>query len=403
MSRSVRTDRVGGARTKGAQGNAEGAGNHAQRFDDAEDAGRGDGAHADVAHIARVNLRGGHGGDGHDAGIDRHVDVAAEEPDERDENEVGQNAAGAKDHGAAQAHHVAEAEDESDGVEVEDHAAAIGEGAHEGNELQVEIFAPHVKSGDEEIVKGGDAGGLQQHPGLRAAAFAGDENFSDGCGFRERELAVHLAHEEAAQRNDEEHAETSAGETDEDGFDGIRAEVKDVERGEGKDRARHHRGRRAADAGDDDILKQTGPALVHAGQPDGEDGDGNGGFHALADLERGVGRGDGKDDAEEDAPENGAGRHLRRVHLGLNDRSVGFAGLQRQIGVFRKCFSFLFARFWFGRFWFTHESSLNQWECAAHPGFRARRGICPVSDSKQECTARRAVGRKRVLEERAPL
>ena len=75
---------------------------------------------------------------------------------------------------------------------------------------------------------------------------------------------MHFAHEEAAQRNDEEDAETSAGETDEDGLKGIGAEVKDVERGEGEDCARDDSGRCAADAGDDDILKQTGAALVDA-------------------------------------------------------------------------------------------------------------------------------------------
>ena len=215
--------------------------------------------------------------------------MAAEEPDEGDENEVSQNAAGAKDHGAAQAHHVAEAEDESNGVEVEDHAAAIGKRAHDGNELQVEIFAPHVKGGDKKVVNAGDAGCLQQHPGLRAAAFARDENFRDGCGLREWELAVHFAHEEAPQRNDEEDAETSTGEADEDGLKWVGAEVKDVERGEGEDRARDHGGRCAADAGDDDIFQQCRPALVDSGQPDGEDGDGNGGFHALANLECGIG------------------------------------------------------------------------------------------------------------------
>jgi len=67
------------------------------------------------------------------------------------------------------------------------------------------------------------------------------------------------------------------------------AEVKDVKRGQREDRACHNSRRCAADAGDDDILKQTGAALVDAGQPDGEDGDGNGGFHSLANLERGIG------------------------------------------------------------------------------------------------------------------
>ena len=32
---------------------------------------------------------------------------------------------------------------------------------------------------------------------------------------------------------------------------------------------------------------------------------------------------------------------------GLNDGSVGFAGLQRLIGIFRKRFCLLLARFWF--------------------------------------------------------
>ncbi len=54
--------------------------------------------------------------------------MAADEPDHRHEHEVDQHAAGAKDHGDAQAHDVAEAEDESDGVEVEDHAVAIDQG-----------------------------------------------------------------------------------------------------------------------------------------------------------------------------------------------------------------------------------------------------------------------------------
>ena len=118
---------------------------------------------------------------------------------------------------------------------------------------------------------------------------AGDKNLGDGCGLGEWKLAVHLAHKIAPQRNDEEDAETSAGEADEDGFDGIGAEVKDVERGKREDCAGHHRGRCSADAGDDHIFKQAGAAPVDARQADGEDGDGNGCLHSLADLERGIG------------------------------------------------------------------------------------------------------------------
>ena len=336
MSRSVRADGVGGAAMKCAQSNAERAGDDAQRFDDAEDAGCGDGAHADVAHVARIDLRGGHRGDGHHAGIDGRVHMAADKPDERDENEVREYAAGTEDDGAAQAHHVAQAEDEADGVEVEDHAAAVGKRAHDRNELQVDGLAPDVKRGDKEVVEAGDAGGLQQQLGLRAAAFAGDQHLGDGRGLRERELAVHLAHEEASQRNDEEHAQAAAGETDENGLEGIGTEVKDVERRKREYRACHHRGRCAARAGEDDVFKQTRAALVHARQADGEDGDRDRCFHPLPHLERRIGRSDREDDAEKNAPQNGARRQLRRVHGGLDNWRVNFAGFERAIGVFRK-------------------------------------------------------------------
>jgi hypothetical protein len=52
---------------------------------------------------------------------------------------------------------------------------------------------------------------------------------------------MHLTHEIAPQGNDEEHAETSAGEADEDGLKGIRTEVKDIECGEREDSASHDR------------------------------------------------------------------------------------------------------------------------------------------------------------------
>ncbi len=245
---------------------------------------------------------GGHFGDGNDGGIDGHVNVAADEPDERHENEAGQDAAGAEDHGAAQAHDVAEAQDEADGVEAEDHAAALGKVAHEGNELEVEILLPDMEGGDEEVVNGGDGGGLQEQLGLRAALFSGDQHFGDGRGLRKGELAVHLAHEVAAQRNEEENAEAAAGQADEDGLHRMRIEVQGVERGKGEDGAGHHAARCAADADDDDIFKQAGAALEDARQADGQDRDGDGGFHSLADLERRVGRGDAEDDAEQDAP-----------------------------------------------------------------------------------------------------
>ena len=113
---------------EGVQRDAERSGHHAQRLEDADKAGGGDGAHSDVAHIVAIDSAGRHVRDGNGGRIDRDVaHVAADEPDHGDQHEVDQHAAGAKDHGDAQAHDVAQAEDEADGVEVEDHAMAIGQ------------------------------------------------------------------------------------------------------------------------------------------------------------------------------------------------------------------------------------------------------------------------------------
>ena len=114
---------------------------------------------------------------------------------------------------------------------------------------------------------------------------------------------MHVAHEVAAQRNEEEDAEASAGEADEDGLHRMRIEIEDVERGKGEDGAGDHATRGAADAGDDDVLKQAGAAAVGAGQADGQDGDRDRRFHHLADLQAGVCRRDGEDDAEHHAPQ----------------------------------------------------------------------------------------------------
>ncbi len=156
------------------------------------------------------------------------------------QHKAGENAARAEDQCTAQAHHVAQAEDEADGVEAEDHPALVGEGAHHRHELKVEILLPHMECGDKEVVNTGDGGCLQKQLGLRAALFAGHQHFGDGRRLGKGQLAVHLARKVAAQRNEEEHAQAAARQADEDGLHRVRIEMEDIERGKREDGAGHH-------------------------------------------------------------------------------------------------------------------------------------------------------------------
>src|ERR1039458_9357467 len=112
---------------EGVQCDAERSGHHAQRLEEADQAGRRDGAHGDEAHVIAVEVRGRHVRNGDGGRVHSHfAHVAADKPDQRHQHKVHQNAASAKDQGNAQAHHVAQAEDEADRVEIEDHAPTIG-------------------------------------------------------------------------------------------------------------------------------------------------------------------------------------------------------------------------------------------------------------------------------------
>ena len=135
------------------------------------------------------------------------------------------------------------------------HARAVGKRVHDGHELEVDVFFPDLKRGDEEVVDTGNGGGLEQKTRLRSAFFACNQNLCNRRGFRVGKQAVHVAHKIAPQRDEEENAEAPACEADEDGLHGVRIEIEDVERGKGEYGARHHASRGAGDAGDNDVLK----------------------------------------------------------------------------------------------------------------------------------------------------
>ena len=211
-----------------------------------------------------------------------------------------------------------------------------------GTNWKFEILLPDMEGGDEEVVNRGDAGGLQKQLGLRAALLAGDQHFGDGGRLRKGQLAVLLAHEVAAQRNEEEKAQAAAGQADEDGLHRMRIEVQDVERRQGEDGAGDH----AAEAPPMPVMMTFSSTverrLIDARQADGEDGDGDRRLHSLADFERRVGRSDAEDDAQQRAPEHRAPGDFRHVSAGGHQRHIELALFQRLIGVRGKRFRFEF-------------------------------------------------------------
>ena len=89
ISRSVRSSCARLAVAEGLQRDAERSSNHAQRLEDADDAGGGDGAHGDEAHVIAIDVRTpscAKWGWWRDRPGVAHV--AADEPDQRDEHEV---------------------------------------------------------------------------------------------------------------------------------------------------------------------------------------------------------------------------------------------------------------------------------------------------------------------------
>ena len=111
---------------------------------------------------------------------------------------------------------------------------------HRRDELEVDELVPDVEGGDEEVVD------RRRCPVACSRSLACEPPFSPvtstsviavASGYGK--MAVHLAHEVAAQRDQEEDAQAAAGQADEDRLHRVRVELQDVERRQGEDGARH--------------------------------------------------------------------------------------------------------------------------------------------------------------------
>ena len=125
-----------------------------------------------------------------------------------------------------------------------------------------EILVPQAESGSGEVIQAAHQSGGQQRLGLVAALLAGHQYLCGGRGFGEGILAVHVADEILAERDEEEDAQDAAQQGADEhlgkghGHLGRITLLQDVKCGQGEDGTRHDDARRGADGLDDDILAQ---------------------------------------------------------------------------------------------------------------------------------------------------
>ncbi len=104
--------------------------------------------------------------------------------------------------------------------------------------------------------------------------------------------------------------------------------LQDVESGQGEDGTSHHTARASTDALDDDVLRKCVVFAGQSRQSDGDNGDWDGGFKHLPDLQAEVGGGSRKQDGHQQAD---ADRPYRNFLVLLVFREYGlvlFARLQ---------------------------------------------------------------------------
>lgn len=312
--------------------------------DDADDARHGDAADADGFADEGEEVLGGEDRlrVGEDVGA-RHaqqrdhrggIDGFGQRAHHRDDHEPYEARTGGDDHGVFQADDVAQSQHGGRGVEREDHFEFVGGDAAPFADARRDRLGPEAERADYEVIETAHESRDGQQFGLVAALLARDEDLGGRRGFGERVFAVHLFDEVFAEGDQQHDAQQSAEQRREEHLPEGGVEPQNVEGREGEDRSGDDHARRGADRLDDDVLAQHVLLAQHRTHAYGDDGDGNGRFEDLPDLQAEEGRGGREDDGHNDAHRDRIGRHLFRVRRGRHDGCVLFARFEFAVGVF---------------------------------------------------------------------
>ncbi len=168
---------------------------------------------------------------------------------------MGKEPAGDDDRVVAKADDVAESDEGRKGVNFKDDFCFFGkpgQGAYPG---ECQQLIPEADGNGHEFVGRSDNDTQNEYPGLFSSSFSADQDFSCCRGFWERELAVLLQAEIAAEGNEKENSQTSAQEGGEEDHEEVRPKSENKQGGNGKDGAADNSPGGSADRLDDDIFQ----------------------------------------------------------------------------------------------------------------------------------------------------
>ena len=204
-----------------------------------------------------------------------------------------------------------------------------------------DVLVPPAERGYDEIVESAHDTCQQQWLGLVAALGARDEHLRRSRGFREGVLAVHLAHEVLAERNEEQDADDAAQERRDEDFHERSTHLRilclqDVDGRQREDGASHHSTRAGTYRLDDDVLAQGLRALGGCRHAHSDDGDGDGSLKHLAHLQSEIGGCGREEHGHHHAPRHRPSIHLGIITIGRHQRFVLFTLLQLSECIFRQ-------------------------------------------------------------------
>ena len=309
-------------------GQSDGTLDDAPALDDADDAGHGNAADTYRLTIGFEDLLGTHVGHGRgDGGVPLvQYRVGEDERQSRYDEPPHRERAQTDNERILEADDVAQTQHCGARVHFEHQLRLVGQHLAPAHDARGEALVPPAKGGHDEVVESAHDAGNEQRLGLVATLGTADEHLCGGCRLGEGILAVHVADEVFAERDEEQDADDTAQQRadehlhERDSHLGILS-LQDIDGRQGEDGTSHDDARAGTYRLDDDVLAQRVLSLRGRRHTHGDDGDGNGSLEHLAHLQSQVGSSGREDHGHDDTPRHRPRVDLRiglaRVHDGL--------------------------------------------------------------------------------------